>query len=512
MGERGRNEVGVTVFLHLTTKFGSNGVSLNGVADMELLNILGQWTLYSASQTDYSLGAFQIGNSGGLSQLDGVGYAASSGTLGVHGLSVLQVGAQLGLIPRSSFEDKLAIHDLNINGSFGNVAPPVNSIANEMARLSATTSIRIDGIDYAYFANSENAGFKGYEVSNNLDLTEITARNDNQKSHLGDVTDLLALEAYGKNFIFATSAEDAGVSSYRLDKFGRTYSKHNTGPEDGIGMSGTTAMVSVETEGDVFLIVAGAGSNSLTSFRISKQGVLREKDHIVDTGDTRFETVSALEAVQINDRSFVLAGGNDDGITLFELTPRSGKLKLWGVLEDSNATTLASVSDIEALEVDGELHLYVTSAYENGITHLKADVGTLASPIVGTKNAEVFDGSANDDLILGMNGDDTLRGNAGDDWLIDGRGMDLLEGGIGADVFCFAVDRKTDTIVDFTPGVDRIDLSEIPMLYSLEQTTIVQKDFGVVVSFGSERVKILSNDLGGDIMVADINSNDFIFN
>jgi len=90
--------------------------------------------------------------------------------------------------------------------------------------------------------------------------------------------------------------------------------------------------------------------------------------------------------------------------------------------------------------------------------------------------------------------------------------MDLLEGGIGADVFCFAVDRKPDTIVDFTPGVDRIDLSEIPMLYSLEQTTIVQKDFGVVVSFGSERVKILSNDLGGDIMVADINSNDFIFN
>lgn len=45
MGERGRNEVGVTVFLHLTTKFGSNGVSLSGVADMELLNILGQRTL-----------------------------------------------------------------------------------------------------------------------------------------------------------------------------------------------------------------------------------------------------------------------------------------------------------------------------------------------------------------------------------------------------------------------------------------------------------------------------------
>ena len=69
MGERGRNEVGVTVFFHLTTKFGSNGVSLSGVADMELLNILGQWTLYSASQTDYSLGAFQIGNRGGLAPL-----------------------------------------------------------------------------------------------------------------------------------------------------------------------------------------------------------------------------------------------------------------------------------------------------------------------------------------------------------------------------------------------------------------------------------------------------------
>ena len=498
-------------FTRLSTKYGASGLSLSGVADLELAEIGGQWMLYAAGATDYSAGVFRVGGSGYLSQQDQFVYSSSSGTLGVHGLWIVEAGSKHAMIPHATFEDNLAIHELHGDGRFDTVSPANGQVATEMARLTASTSIELNGEVIAYFANNQNGGFKGYQLDSSFNLSEITTRNDNAKSHLGDITDLIALSAYGKSFIFATSAEDAGVSSYRLDKFGQTYSKHNTGPEDGIGMNAPSAMVSVNAGGDVFLIVAGSGSSSLTSFRISKQGVLRGKDHIVDDLNTRFSNVTALEAVQIDGRSFVVAGGADDGITLFEITPRSGKLKLWGILEDSDSLRLEDVSDIEALEVNGTLHFYVTSATENGISHLRAEVGNLGAPIVGTKNDEVFNGTSKDDLILGMNGNDTLRGNAGNDWLIDGRGTDILEGGAGADVFVFSIDRKSDTIADFTPGEDKIDLSEIPMLYGIDQLELFEKDFGTIVAFGSERVRVLSNDLGGDISPNDLSADDFLF-
>ncbi len=501
----------MSVFNLVGTATGSGIVSVAGVADLQVVNWHGQWMLYSASATDYGLGAFRIGSNGALTAFDGLAYSGSSGTLGVTGLVALPTPTGTALMPLSAFEDRLALHAIDADGGFGAPHNVQGGVGTQMARAAAATSIDLGGGMVHYIANRSNGGFKGYSLDGALALSEITSRNDNAKAHLGDVQDMAAVSAYGKSFLFVTSAMDAGLSSYRLDKFGQTYSKHNIGPDDGIGINAPSAMTTVTTQGDLFLVLAGSGSDSLTVFRVSKQGVLRDKDHIVDDAHTRFDGVTALTSVEVNDRAFVLAGGADDGITLFELTPRSGKLKLWGVLEDTDGLTLADVTDIEALEVNGTLHLYVTSGHETGITHLTVDLGPVAAPIVGTKSAEVFEGTAQDDLILGMNGNDLLRGNAGDDWLSDGRGSDQLEGGDGADVFCFSVDRRPDTILDFTPGEDRIDLSEWPMLYAMDQLKFVEKDFGVVLVYGNERIRILSNDLGGDITVDDFTDADFLF-
>lgn len=70
---------------------------------------------------------------------------------------------------------------------------------------------------------------------------------------------------------------------------------------------------------------------------------------------------------------------------------------------------------------------------------------------------DVIDGGAGNDLILGEGGDDTVAGGAG---------TDVLTGGVGADTFGYqTVFQSTastmDTITDFTPGEDRIDLSAL---------------------------------------------------
>ena len=112
-------------------------------------------------------------------------------------------------------------------------------------------------------------------------------------------------------------------------------------------------------------------------------------------------------------------------------------------------------------------------------------------------------------MIVGFDGADILRGEAGDDRLIDGKGVDVLTGGAGEDVFVFIQDRRLDTVADFQDGLDQIDLSDFSLLYSVDQLTMVQKGYGVMVTFGDDRLRIEAES--GQLMVADLGADDFIF-
>ena len=64
--------------------------------------------------------------------------------------------------------------------------------------------------------------------------------------------------------------------------------------------------------------------------------------------------------------------------------------------------------------------------------------------------------------ILGTGGRDVLVGTAGDDILIGGAGADLLSGAGGNNIFVYQSMRDAgDTITDFVPGADRLDLRQL---------------------------------------------------
>ena len=95
----------------------------------------------------------------------------------------------------------------------------------------------------------------------------------------------------------------------------------------------------------------------------------------------------------------------------------------------------------------------------------------LGKSLVGGAGVDTLDGGA---------GKDALSGGAGNDVLIGGWGADRLAGGAGADIFLFrdAADSTRgarDTIIDFTVGTDRIDLTQMAGegLHTLQTVTSV---------------------------------------
>ncbi|NBA97798.1 retention module-containing protein [Pseudomonas sp. R5(2019)] len=82
--------------------------------------------------------------------------------------------------------------------------------------------------------------------------------------------------------------------------------------------------------------------------------------------------------------------------------------------------------------------------------------------LIGSDHNDTLTGDSNANLLSGGKGNDLLIGGDGDDILIGGLGNNTLTGGAGADTFKWQANNSGhDGVTDFTPGIDRLDLSQL---------------------------------------------------
>ena len=318
-----------------------------------------------------------------------------------------------------------------------------------------------------------------------------------------DIADLAQVSFKGETYLLAVSVRQAAVMSFRVEAGGTLTATGSLGAAGGLGLAAPSVIETVQVAGVDYALVAGSGSSSISVVRLAAGGALSLADHVIDSLDTRFQSVQAMATVVVGDRTFVFAGGGDDGITAFTLLP-GGRLLLVGTEVQSPGGALENITALAGVVRDGQIELFAAGEGK-GITRLQFDPGALAPLILGADAAERLAGDGRGDLIDGAAGNDTITGAGGADILIDGAGVDILSGGDGADTFVLARDGATDTITDFELGTDALDLSAWGRIYAVEALEILSTVSGATIRFGSETLVLNTAD-GRSLTSADFTS------
>ena len=155
----------------------------------------------------------------------------------------------------------------------------------------------------------------------------------------------------------------------------------------------------------------------------------------------------------------------------------------------SGADVLRGGSGADVIQGDGgddELHGGSGADILNG--------GSSDDTLYGDAGSDALSGGAGDDALIGGAGNDLLAGGAGDDVLDGGSGNDILDGGsgdnvitggAGADIVQVTDPGGTLVITDFDPTADKLDLTALAKVGSLDELSIVQSGDSVLITSDS---------------------------
>lgn len=495
--------------LTLTTYI-SSAPGLTGamIADLDIIDPGGGAgpTLYATTGYNGSVSAWDLTASGPVqintsrhTRTDVPGTTACLGFVNTaQGPALLTGGGSKGA---------LVLRDLDNNGGLG-TQQNLGTLPSLAGDLISTITVTLSGgaqVVYGGLAGASGVGQLNFSVSGTLTGSGVTP--DTAATAAGRVVALAEARVGGQQYLFTASSEDVGITCWTVSSTGALVASTTLNSGNGLWIGTPTAMDVTVVAGQTYLVLAAAGSNTLSLVAVASNGSMSVTDNVMDDLNSRFAGATAMTVVEHGGQSYVIAGGGDDGISLYQILP-GGQFLALAHLADTAAMGLSDVSAIAAQSTPTGIEIFVGSSSETGITQLKYDPGPAGQTMFASAAGSTLTGGNTNDVMVGAAGNDRLSGGSGSDILMDGAGSDTLTGGSGADIFVLTSDGVADTITDFTLGSDTIDLSGWN-LRGISQLTLTATATGLQISFGTE-VLVVNSSTGGSINPASLTEADLL--
>ena len=398
-----------------------------------------------------------------------------------------QVIGHVGTLPPALISDLQA--NWEADGRSGQ--PAFLGEGAHQSEAATVLAAEVNGVAHLFVSASDGSGLSGFILNDAGTVQTTVSVSDSVQSYLENVSDMALAEVNGAAYLYAGSATEHGVSGFRVGSDGGLQPVESFGMAQSLPVQTVTALETAEVAGHDFLLVAGAGSSSLSVLAVGDDGTLSVRDHVIDDLPTRFSGVTQLEVVALDGHVFVLAAGDDDGVSLFRLTAE-GRLVHLDTMPDGLDRALNGVSGLAAQADDSGLNILTTSAGEGGLSLFRVDFSNPG--VIEQATSAVLTGTEGDDLLSLRNTAGEIRAGAGDDILSDGAGADTLEGGDGADIFVLRADGQRDVILDARVGEDVLDLSAWPILRNVDQIEVRPTERGAILRFAGEELDLRSHD------------------
>ncbi len=481
-------------FTHVATYRAPQSVFSTNLTDVTIGRFGGQVVLYTATHAGGGIARWTLGAAADapLRLAEVSAYAATGGHGNAPGVTLLdRPGGGTSLLTTGLFGGSDSTRVLAANGALGASDGGIVRAPLPDALLDAV-QIRTTGGGVLATVSAGDTRISTWKMHDDGHLTALatTERPPGLPSD-AQIDGMITVNVRGVDLLISVSSRGNFIASHTVHPDGTLGGGTFMGSAAGTGFHQPRVVAAAQSGGTDFLVVGSSGSSTLTVLRLQPDGRMDAVDHVLDERGTRFQSATAMDAVVVNGRAFVIVGGADDGLSLFTLTP-SGKLVHLSTIADTDATALADVSAIDAEVVDGRIVVFVTSSTEAGVSQFVIDPG--APGLTAIAAAGVAQGTSGDDLMQARADTTVMKGGAGDDILIAGSASVAMDGGAGHDLFIpTALDGRI-AIRDFDPTQDRLDFSMLGMIRSVDQLTFRPQSGGVRIVFGQTVIDIFTVD------------------
>lgn len=482
-------------------------IAYSRITDLMIVDVGGIAQLYSGTRYDGVLRQWNI-DSGILSIGESQPFAGGVLAGGMGGIAAISQGTASGLLVGGGAGGALQTLRLDPDGGFGNTTT-LGTLPAAFDGFQLGVAVNLpDGTQAVFGALAGASGLARLRFDAQGALRDYLILQDAVATSTAGIAATATTTIGGQNFIITASGIQNGITARAVDGAGQVASETTIGADDGLWISAPTALGVATLGGVTYVVLGAAGTDSLSVIELAPDGSMTVRDHVLDARETRFGGVTSIEVIEADGKTYVIAGGADDGVSVFELL-EGGLLIHRAAIEDTVDMSLDNVSAIAARERAAGLDIFVASSSETGVTQLRLDTGPAGITQTATLMGGLLTGTNGNDILQGHDGDDRIEAGGGDDILRDGAGSDVLTGGAGADLFILTADGNADTITDFTAGEDRIDLSLWPMLRDISQLFITLQDDGMRIIYGDEVLNVQSAD-GAPIDYRDLSTTDLI--
>jgi len=527
--------------------------------DLDIVQTAGGLALYGTNGSSGGVVSYEISAAtGGLSFADSLLLPPLTSVDGPAHLELMSFGGQDFVVNLGRHADGLEAIQVNPDADLDT---RLDLAGTDAAAISTLVFHSADTRDMVYAGYWGRSDLGIYQVTSGGALSYIGQISSPFQEHGADLVDFRITDVGGQDVLVFASRYQDQVTSYTINSNGGLAVADVLRMSDGLPVDTPSAMEIAQIGASRFAILASAGTSSLTVMEITATGQLEPRDHINASTYTRIENLTALDTVHIADRAFVVAGGANDGVSLFEVMPDgrqyhwdgSGTNRMVGghgadtfilspgatqdhivdfelgtdridmsalgriydlsaltwsersagaVITFGDRTLIINTSDATPLAASSFTYADVFNLSHTDLSYMEGgtDPGgdfTEAGNIEGSAGADTLQGSASEDTIRGNIGDDMLYGNDGDDILNGGSGADMLDGGSGSDWASYEGAR----------GSLRVDL-----MFSQINTNVASGDTYVSIEnlIGSQGFDNLRGTLGDNIIQGGRNV-DYIF-